>query len=312
MANISYIQVIRKCNQNCIFCSNPENLRELSLAEIKKIIDDFKKQGIKEIIFTGGEPTINKDIVEIIKYATANKIISRLITNGQKICDEEFLNKLIKAGLNKIHVSFYSYKPKIQNYLSQNKDSYTNLIKSLDNLRDKPLQVTINTVINKYNANDLDKNVLFLIKNYPFVNHFVFNNCDPYLNRASENKHVIPKLNDFKQSLNRALKILNLSKKTFRVEKVPLCFMLDFAEYSTETRKIVKEENRLIYFLDERELDDQKSGKFRYPKQKECTDCSLQNICAGLQGAVKYYDPKELIPQEIDEKIITNKILNGK
>lgn len=310
MANVSYIQVLRKCNQQCIFCSNPENYNVLSYDEVVKILDKYKRKGIKEVIFTGGEPTLHADLPKMISYANQLGLVCRIITNGQKICDKKYLQKLIDAGLHKFHVSFYSYKPKVQNYLTQNKKSAVNLIKALDNLADFNVQVTINTVINKFNADHLDKNVLFLLKKYPYIKHFVFNNCDPYMNRASENRFVIPKLSDFKDSLNKALKILKLSKKTFRVEKVPLCYMLDFGEFSTETRKIVKKEGRLIYFLDQRGFDDQKTNKFRYPRQKECQGCSLIAICANLQSAADYYNPGELRPQTIDPQIIINKILN--
>jgi len=310
MANVSYIQVLRKCNQKCIFCSNPENDNVLFYDEVTRILDKYKKKGIKEVIFTGGEPTLHADLSKIIIYANHLGFVCRIITNGQRISAKKYLQELVDAGLRKFHVSFYSYKPEIQNYLTQNKKSFVNLIKALTNLVDFDVQVTINTVINKFNADHLDKNILFLLKKFPYIKHFVFNNCDPYLNRASENKFVIPRLRDFKESLIRALKILQLAKKTFRIEKVPLCYIADFAEFSTETRKIVKKENRLIYFLDQRGYDDQPANKFRYPKQKECQGCSLISICAGLQGANTYYDPAELIPQKNDPQMIINKILN--
>jgi len=309
MANISYIQIVRKCNQNCLFCSNPENFREQSYDDVIKILKSYKRRNIKEVIFTGGEPTLHENLPDLIKAAIDCGLTCRIITNGQKISDKQYLHELINAGLRKIHVSFYSYQPKIQNYLTQNDTSFENLYKALQNLKNYNIQITINSVINKFNAKHLDKNILFILKNFPMVEHFVFNNCDPYMNRASKNKFVIPKLSNFKESLSKSLKILKLAKKTFRVEKVPLCYMLDFAEYSTETRKIVKQEDRIIFFLDKRGYDNQKSNKFRYPKSVECNGCTLTKICAGLQGAVDYYDPKELIPQKIDPQIIINKII---
>jgi len=309
MAKISYIQIIRKCNQQCLFCSNPDNLRAMTLAKVKERIVEFKKQGTNEIIFTGGEPTLHEDLLDIIKYASDNNIKSRIITNGQ-LLSRDYLSDLIKAGLKHLHLSFYSYKPQIQNYLSQNDDSYKNIIIALNNLKDTNISVNINTVINKKNAEHLDKNVIFLTTKYPFINHFVFNNLDPFMNRASENSFIVPRLVDFKKSLNNALKILKLNKKTFRVERVPLCYMLDHAQYSTETRKIVKKENRIISFLDDREILNQSHDQFKWAELKECQSCSLNKICAGLYAADKYYDPGELKPQTVDPQLIINKILN--
>jgi len=46
MANLGYIQVIRQCNQTCRFCSNPENRRELSLAQAKRLVDLYRRRGL--------------------------------------------------------------------------------------------------------------------------------------------------------------------------------------------------------------------------------------------------------------------------
>jgi hypothetical protein len=111
--------------------------------------------------------------------------------------------------------------------------------------------------------------------------------------------------------MNNALKTLKLAGKTFRVERVPLCYMLDFAEYSTETRKRVKDEGRIIYFLDKRGKMLQDSDQFKYPAVRICENCSLEHICAGLYAADQYYNSKELKPQKIDPNTIIKKILTS-
>ncbi|HDQ22406.1 MAG TPA: hypothetical protein ENN28_00335 [Candidatus Uhrbacteria bacterium] len=148
----------------------------------------------------------------------------------------------------------------------------------------------------------------FFIKYFPEIKHFVFNNLDPEMIKFNAGFALIPKLVDFKMSLNRALGVLQKNNKTFRVERVPLCYMSEFAEYSTETRKIVKKEERPILFLDKRNkngIDFQKN--FFYSKLSICQKCSLNQICAGLYS--KYYlKAKELIPQKIDNFAVINKI----
>jgi len=310
MAIINYIQIIRKCNQACLFCSNPENFYQLSRDEFRKELNYLIEHNTTEIILTGGEPTLHKDLFYFIKYAFENGVVCRIITNGQKLADKRYIDKLADSGLKQLHVSFYSFKPKVQNYLTQNPNSFVNLFKALNNLTKYHFQVDINCVINKYNAKHLDKNIIFILKNFPYIKHFIFNNLDPLMNRTSENSHVIPRLADFKVSLNKALIILKMSGKSFRVERVPLCFMLDFAEYSTETRKIVKDEGRIIYFLDKRGKMLQDSDQFKYPSVKACKKCSLASICAGLYAADQYYDSKELEPQKVDPNLIKKKILS--
>ena len=62
------IGLTNACPQNCQFCYNKNRSGELlSTAEIKQIIKELKKMGVFWLGFTGGEPLLNKDIVEIFK-----------------------------------------------------------------------------------------------------------------------------------------------------------------------------------------------------------------------------------------------------
>jgi len=313
MAQLGYIQIIRKCNQQCLFCSSPTNDLILDCKKIIREIDNYKKENCSGIILTGGEPTLHPDILKLISYCDKNDLEVRLITNGQLTADYSFLEKLQKKGLSLMHVSLHSVSFKIQNFLSQNNNSFKNIIQKLINAKKLEVPVNINTVINSRNAKNLDKNAQFLLKNFSEIKHYIFNNLDPENNRVIENKFLVPKLNNFKDSLARALRLLIKFKKTFRVEMVPLCYMLNFAEFSTETRKIVKDEKRILKFLDERQKPFlvQNKNHFHYDYGKVCKKCSLRDICAGVHGLGVYYSEKELQPQSINPNIIINKILNG-
>ncbi len=311
MANLGYIQLNRTCNQKCLFCSNPENGAVLDLDQAKIYIDDFVKKNYQGVIFTGGEPTLSQDLVPAIKYAKERGLEVRIITNGQKTADFNFLQELKNAGLDLMHVSVQSFDPKIQDYLSQTQGSLKNILKTLLNARRLNIPVNINMVINSANAKSLDKNMVFFITKFPEINHFVFNNLDPEMNRVAENKFVVPKLINFKDSLKRAFTLLAKLGKSFRAERVPLCYMTEFAEYSTETRKIVKGEERSILFLDNREDPYRVQKNFYYKKAKQCSQCGLNEICAGLYAMDTYYDSRELVPQKIDKELIIKKVKNG-
>lgn len=308
MAKIGYIQVIRECNQKCIICSNPSNERQLDFQEAKKEIDSLKKQGYEGVIFTGGEPTLYPYLPELINYASKKGIFPRIVTNGQKIADPNYLKTLKKSGLSHIHLSIYSYKDKIQYRLSRNRKSLRKIKKALVNLgKIGEIAVDINTAINKFNADHLSKTANWIIKDYPFINHFVFNNLDPYMNRVAENPDVVPRLNDFELELHRALEILQKNHKTFRIERVPLCYLEDFEYASTETRKIVKKEDRTVFFLDDKGRVTQTD--WFYKKTDSCRHCSLDKICAGIYSRGGFYKEEELHPVFVDQKPIINKIL---
>lgn len=307
MANLGYIQVTRLCNQKCRFCSNPEREATLTLPQAMAMIDDFIARGYDGIILTGGEPTLNPALADIIAYGKKRGIHVRIITNGQRLADMDFLRELVSKGLEHVHVSVQSHRPDIQAFLSGNQESLANILKTLDNLGQIGIAVNINTTINHYNANHLDETVKFLVERFPFITHFVWNNLDPTMNRATQNPDVIPKLWEFEVSLYRAMAFLERSGRTFRAERIPLCYMADFAWASTETRKIIKGEERIVRFLDEKGFV--RETIFRHGKGEACLVCRFDSICAGLYEMGVYYSPAELHPIFLDPEPIRERVL---
>ena len=314
MANLGYIQVTRECNQACKFCSNPPTgVSNVTLPSAKKKINSFIALGYKGVILTGGEPTLSPNLPDIISYCRQKDFPCRLVTNGQALSSYDYLRQLKKAGLSHLHLSIYSSRADVQDMLSQNPGSFARLVKALNNLaRMGSIHVDINTVINKYNAHHLCQTVVWIIQRYPSITHFVWNNLDPLMNRASENPDTIPRLVDFEVELNKAMNFLADSKKTFRVERVPLCYMGEFAHCSTETRKLVKQEERMVYFLDKKRCVRQnKPHQWYYDKAQCCNLCSVNEICAGLYQKDVHYSSKELYPLFVDKQVIIRKILKS-
>ena len=82
---VANIKITNKCNLRCKMCSDDirtAEQKEINLEEWKNKIDELTKIGIRVIIFEGGEPTLRKEIEELIMYVKKEKIYSIMITNG--------------------------------------------------------------------------------------------------------------------------------------------------------------------------------------------------------------------------------------
>lgn len=308
MATLAYLQVARICNQKCLFCSNPENGRVISWKEAAALVDSFAAEKAAGVIITGGEPTLFERLPELVAYALKKGLPPRLITNGQKVCRPDYLKALVDAGLDHMHVSVHSAKPEVQGELTGNKNSLPNILRALENAGKFGVRVDINTVINSRNADHLGFTPRFLIERFPFLRHFVWNNLDPLMNSASLNPGLVPKLRAFEVELHRAMAWLTRAGRSFRVERVPLCFMSDFGHFSTETRKFIKDEGRDIYFLDEKGRRRQDKSSWSYGKAPRCGECSVEPICAGLYQMDVYYSSSELCPILTPAQAIVDKV----
>jgi len=272
------------------------------------LVDDLKKRDYFGVILTGGEPSLHPELPRIARYARDQGLHVRMITNGWRLADEDFAREMAEAGLELVHVSVYSVRPDVEARLRGVPDTLEKAFAAVANADKYGIEVNINCVINKLNADHLDENIRYWMEHHPYIRHFVWNNLDPSMGRAEVNQaEYTPRLADFEVSLQRALRLLHASGRTFRVEKVPLCYMADFAWASTETRKIVKGEERIVHFLDAKQTVRQTSWEHIY--SAACDACSLRTICGGLFDRGNAYDPAELYPVFVSRDAVVEAII---
>lgn len=308
MANIGYIQVVRHCNHFCGFCSNPTTPYVHSFDSMRVLVDDFVARGYFGIILTGGEPTLHDELPEITAYARDQGLHVRMISNGWRLAERDYARRLAEAGLQHVHISAYSHRPEVEEKLRGVPRTLERARAAIDNAIDLGIDVNINCVINKLNADHLHETIAFWIAHHPAVRHYVWNNLDPSMGRAEVNQgQFLHRLADCEWSLYEACRLLDESGRTFRVEKVPLCYMVDYAWASTETRKIVKGEERIVHFLDDKQTVRQTDWGHLYAEV--CRVCSLQTICGGLFDRGDAYDPDELSPVFVDRDPIVRRII---
>ncbi|MCS6799439.1 MAG: radical SAM protein [Myxococcota bacterium] len=308
MANLGYLQVVRHCNHFCGFCSNPTTPYEHDLDSMRVLVDDLVRRGYHGVILTGGEPTLHPDLPAIAAHARARGLHVRMITNGSRLADPGFARRMAEAGLQLVHVSIYSVRPQVEARLRGTPGTLEKAFAAIEQAHRAGIEVNVNCVINALNADHLDENVRVILRRAPYVRHFVWNNLDPSMGRAEVNQALFQhRLGDMEASLLRALRLLARTGRTFRVEKVPLCYMTEFAWASTETRKIVKCEERVVHFLDDKQTVRQTDWEHRYAP--DCAVCTLRPICGGLFDRGGGYDPAELAPVFVDPEPIIARIL---
>ncbi|NUQ84692.1 MAG: radical SAM protein [Anaerolineales bacterium] len=116
--------------------------RELTTGEWQAILDKAWQAGIPHVTFTGGEPTLRKDLPELIAHAEKNGQVCGLLTDGLKLADKKYLDTLLQTGLD--HLLFL-LQP-------ENKKSWD----ALEVIMPEDIFVTVHITINKKNAKKLD------------------------------------------------------------------------------------------------------------------------------------------------------------
>ena len=107
------ISLTEKCNLRCSYCMPEDGVpltpssSLLTTAEILRLARLFVQQGITKIRLTGGEPTIRKDLIEIIRGLNALKPLGLktigMTTNGLAL--KRRLSALKDAGMDRLNIS---------------------------------------------------------------------------------------------------------------------------------------------------------------------------------------------------------------
>lgn len=144
------------CNQQCLHCyasgQKLSETKELSTDEWKKIIDICKKVCIPQLTFTGGEPTIREDLVELVDYS--RWFVTRLNTNGV-LLSKDLCKKLYEASLDSVQITLYSNDAKIHNELV-GANNFEKTVEGIKNAIEAGLNVSINTPLCSINKNYID------------------------------------------------------------------------------------------------------------------------------------------------------------
>ncbi len=98
----------RRCNLKCLHCyarSQDKVYRdELTTEESKAFLQDLADFKVPVILFSGGEPTLRKDIIELAGRAKELGIRVVLSTNGTLITDK-LAEEIIKVGFGEVGIS---------------------------------------------------------------------------------------------------------------------------------------------------------------------------------------------------------------
>ena len=78
--------------------------RELTTNEWKKLMDKAWQIGIPHIIFTGGEPTLRADLVDLLTHGEKIGFVTGLLTDGIRFSDDDYREKLLQTGLDHVMI----------------------------------------------------------------------------------------------------------------------------------------------------------------------------------------------------------------
>lgn len=257
------IMITTLCNNHCIMCHSSTNYKiDYSTREIMKAIEDTIDGSEKEIQLSGGEPTLRKDLIQILKKIKElnSRAEIQINTNGRMFFYKELVKSISNLNIvGVIMTDLHAHNAELHDKITQVNGSFIQVVQGIKNLLDENIKVKIVVLINKLNYKFLPEIASFIKRNFEDV-EVSFNYTWFVYNAYKDRYQLFVKVNDITYYLERAADIL---KENCVFMHFPICiFGPEYQNY------VVKQS----FIAGDRE---------DYPS-KECGRCNLKNKCGGI------------------------------
>lgn len=151
-------ELTHRCPLQCPYCSNPLELlkkdRERDTAFWTKLFEEAASLGVLQVHLSGGEPTLRRDLAELVHVLASLGVYANLITAGVAIGDG-VLERLKEAGLDHVQLSIQGTDAATTELVGNYKGGFEQKLKTAKKVRALGLPLTINAPIHRYNIHQL-------------------------------------------------------------------------------------------------------------------------------------------------------------
>lgn len=146
-----------RCNLQCPYCYNPVDLEsyrdELDADCWKSVLAQASDLGIVQAHFSGGEPTLRRDLPDLIEHAARAGLYTNLITQGTFLSDE-LLDSLLACGLDHIQISIQAPEAELGDAIAGTR-VHARKFEVLERVVARDVALTLNCVVHRLNHDRL-------------------------------------------------------------------------------------------------------------------------------------------------------------
>ena len=151
------LEVTHRCNLSCKQCYiDVPTEKELSLSEIKDILDQLADSGTMYLLLTGGEPLIRRDFFDIAFYAKERGFIVMFLTNGTLITPS-LARETKRLEPFFVGMSLYGATPDTHDGITKKQGSFMSTIKAIELLKGQGVTVTLQTLLMDSNIHEAEE-----------------------------------------------------------------------------------------------------------------------------------------------------------
>ena len=151
-------ELTHRCPLQCPYCSNPLELlkanHELDTQTWLDLFSQAADLGVLQVHLSGGEPTLRRDLEQLIAGLSARGVYTNLITAGVGIAEGR-IEAFAEAGLDHLQLSFQGARPATTERIGNHRGSHEKKLETAHRARAAGLPLTINAPVHRHNIEEV-------------------------------------------------------------------------------------------------------------------------------------------------------------
>ncbi len=206
------IAITDRCNLRCFYCMPKEGIpyepkaQLLSYEEITRLLEVLGNLGFRKIRFTGGEPFLRKDFMQLLESTAALSTFKSIHITSNGTLLQKHIPQLLELGITNINLSLDTLDPDRFKKITR-RDDYKKVIQTLYMLMEQGFKVKVNAVImSDINSQDIVP-MAMLAKDHPvevrFIEEMPFNGGYKQNSEMYNARQILKDLNDHFPTLQK-------------------------------------------------------------------------------------------------------------
>lgn len=148
------IEIADRCNEACIHCYQVQGQKgELDTAQWERILRELAELGVMFLSISGGEATLRKDFLHLVRYARELRFAVRIFTNGLNV-DQAMAAELGRLSVQEVQISLYSPRAEVHDRVTRVPGSFERVVAAAKALRAAQVKVLLKSPLMTLNAAD--------------------------------------------------------------------------------------------------------------------------------------------------------------
>jgi MoaA/NifB/PqqE/SkfB family radical SAM enzyme len=289
------------CNSSCLFCHREKEKGREKEFSVEKKIEEAKKLGITTIEISGGEPTINREILNVLYKIKKAGMSTGIVSNGRMFSYKNFLKKVVALDVNFFFISFHSHRKEVHDFLTRTKNSWEQTVRGIENILadKKKIDLVVNCVVVKPNIEELKELVFFLKKKKVKKIKFSF---PLFMGEIKNHKQIIPSPEYAGEKISEAMDFCAKNNIECFYDGLPYCLIHKKYRFKNQTI----EDANIYYIFEPTEKNFEKTRSKKKYKEILCMECSYFSSCVYYNGKKIPFFPKSIV-EKVPSTIIFKK-----